>query len=116
MELRPETPDSSKPNTATTAFARSRLPRSLLIAHSAAADAGFVWVWIYQLWAKSSCSDQALVKNESLLCLICRYSIFRDPNKSQQTKGPNLVSHYTLMNEGYLDAVLEADIGVVIKW
>jgi hypothetical protein len=33
-----------KANTATTAFARSRLPRSLLIAHSADADAGFVGV------------------------------------------------------------------------
>ena len=31
-----------KANTATTAFARSRLPRSLLIAHYADAAAGFV--------------------------------------------------------------------------
>ncbi len=46
MELRPETPDSGKPNTATTAFARSRLPRSLLIAHSVDAGAGFVGVWL----------------------------------------------------------------------
>jgi hypothetical protein len=33
-----------KASTATTTFARSRLPRSLLIAHSAAAGAGFVEV------------------------------------------------------------------------
>jgi len=31
-----------KANTATTMFARSRLPRSLLTAHSVDADAGFV--------------------------------------------------------------------------
>ena len=34
-----------KSTIATTAFARSRLPRSLLTAHSAAADVGFVGVW-----------------------------------------------------------------------
>lgn len=34
-----------KASIATTGFARSRLPRSLLIAHSATADAGFVGVW-----------------------------------------------------------------------
>ncbi len=33
---------AGKANTATTAFARSRLPRSLLIAHSADVAAGFV--------------------------------------------------------------------------
>ena len=33
-----------KANTATTAFARSHLPRSLLIAHSVAAAVGFVGV------------------------------------------------------------------------
>jgi hypothetical protein len=34
-----------KANTATTAFARSRLPRSLLIAHSMDVAVGFVGVW-----------------------------------------------------------------------
>ncbi len=45
------TKHSGKPNTATTAFARSRLPRSLLTAHSADADAGFVGVWGLRLGA-----------------------------------------------------------------
>ena len=38
-----------KANTATTAFARSRLPRSLLTAHSVDAAAGFVGVWRWLL-------------------------------------------------------------------
>jgi len=63
-----------KSTIATTAFARSRLPRSLLTAHSAAADVRFVGVWQQPLGVNSG-------KRFTMAVLLLRYKV-------NQTKSP----------------------------
>ncbi len=71
--------EGGKANIGTTEFARSRLPRSLLIAHSAAADAGFGYISFERIAVVQRIGWS---ENESLLCLICRHPFFEKARTS----------------------------------